>query len=197
LEKIGCRFLSYLFSNEVKKKGDGVTPYPSPSRNNSMNKNQEHSQQVVIKVIEILTEPFFYTEQHWRNLKTHNRTRTISCFGELADELTKRGVMNYYGQPYTHWTLRKMIQRMDKVDEDSDFRQQHYPMFLHLKDNNIGLRTPTRPAKPIKSRTAKTADEDEELDTRELQRLHEEHQYALPPELRNKINFHSSVQSVQ
>ena len=90
-----------------------------------------------------------------------------------------------------------MIQRMDKVDEDLDFRQQHYPMMLHLKDNNIGLKTPTRPAKPIKSRTAKTDDVDEELDTRELQRLHDIHQYALPKFMRDKIKFHPSVQSVQ
>ena len=118
----------------------------------------------------------------------------IATFEELADALNHKGVTNYNGQPYTHWTLLKMIQRMDKVDEESDFRQQHYPMLLHLKDNNIGLKTPTRPAKPIKSRTAKNVDVDEE---QELRKLHEEHQYALPPELRGKINFHSSVQSVQ
>ena len=85
----------------------------------------------------------------------------IATYDEIADALTQKGVTNYYGQPYTHWTLRKMIQRMDKVDEESDFRQQHYPMLLHLKDNNIGLKTPTRPAKPIKSRIAKTVDVDE------------------------------------
>lgn len=121
----------------------------------------------------------------------------IATFEELADALNHKGVTNYNGQPYTHWTLRKMIQRMDKVDEESDFRQQHYPMLLHLKDNNIGLKTPTRPAKPIKSRTVKTVDVDEELDIRELQRLHDRHQYALPEWMRNKIKFHPSVQSVQ
>ena len=183
MKRNGFRSLPYLFSNDVKK-GDGVTPYPSPSRNNSMNKNQEHSQQVFIQIKDII-------------LSSWTTNSPIGSFEELADALTQNGVTNYYGQPYTHWTLRKMIQRMDKVDEELDFRQQHYPMFLHLKDNNIGLRTPTRPAKPIKSRTAKTAADDKELDTRELQRLHEEHQYALPPKLRDKINFHSSVQSVQ
>ena len=163
-----------------------------------MNKMQEHTQEVWFAILGILTKPFLYTDKDWRNFKVHNRIpRTVICLEELADELSEKGVMNYYGQPYNHWSLRKMIQRMNEVDEDLDFRQQHYPMYLYLKDNNIGLRTPTRPAKPIKSRTAKTADEDEELDTRELQRLHEEHQYALPPKLRGKINFHSSVQSVQ
>ena len=122
----------------------------------------------------------------------------IATFEELADALTQEGVTNYYGQPYNHWTLRKMIQRMDKVDEDLDFRQQHYPMCLHLKDNDIGLRTPTRPNKPKKSRTAKSeTDLDNEWIERECQDIHEEHQYALPPELRNQIKFHSSVQSVQ
>ncbi|MDA9776624.1 hypothetical protein N9C64_02745 [Paracoccaceae bacterium] len=146
-----------------------------------MNKNQEYSQKVFIQIKDII-------------LSSWTTNSPLGSFEELADALTQNGVTNYYGQPYTHWTLRKMIQRMDKVDEESDFRQQHYPMMLHLKDNNIGLKTPTRPAKPIKSRTAKNVDVDEE---QELRKLHEEHQYALPPELRGKINFHSSVQSVQ
>ena len=149
-----------------------------------MNKNQEHSQQVFIRIKDII-------------LSSWTTNSPIGSFEELADALTQNGVTNYYGQPYTHWTLRKMIQRMDKVDEDSDFRQEHYPMILHLKDNNIGLKTPTRPANPIKSRTAKTDDLDEELDTRELQRLHDIHQYALPKFMRDKIKFHPSVQSVQ
>jgi len=149
-----------------------------------MNKNQEHSQQVFIQMKDII-------------LSSWTTGDPIATYEELADALTQKGVTNYYGQPYTHWTLRKMIQRMDKVDKDLDFRQQHYPMCLHLKDNNIGLKTPTRPAKPIKSKTAKTADVDEEMDTRELQRLHEKHQYALPKWMRYKIKFHPSVQSVQ
>jgi hypothetical protein len=149
-----------------------------------MNKNQEHSQQVFIQMKDII-------------LSSWTTGDTIATFEELADALTQKGVTNYYGQPYTHWTIRKMIQRMDKVDEDLDFRQQHYPMMLHLKDNNIGLTTPTRPAKPIKSRIAKTADVDEEMDTRELQRLHDQHQYAIPKWMRNKIKFYQSVQSVQ
>ena len=114
-----------------------------------MNKNQEQSQQVFKRMRDTI-------------LSSWVTGVPIATYEELVDALTQEGVTNYYGQPYTHWTLRKMIQRMDKVDEDSDFRQQHYPMFLHLKDNNIGLRTPTRPAKPIKSRTAKTVDVDEE-----------------------------------
>ena len=149
-----------------------------------MNKNQEHSQQVFIQMKDII-------------LSSWTTGDPIATYEELANALTQNGVTNYYGQPYTHWTLRKMIQRMDKVDEDLDFRQQHYPMCLHLKDNNIGLKTPTRPAKPIKSRITKTADVDEEMDTRELQRLHEKHQYAIPKWMRDKIKFHSSVQSVQ
>ena len=150
-----------------------------------MNKNQEHSQQVFIRMVETL-------------MSSVMRGEGLVNFEELANALTQQGITNYYGQPYTHWTLRKMIQRMDKVDEDLDFRQQHYPMCLHLKDNDIGLRTPTRPNKPKKSRTAKSeTDLDNEWIERECQDIHEEHQYALPPELRNQIKFHSSVQSVQ
>ncbi len=149
-----------------------------------MNKNQEHSQQVFIQIKDIL-------------LCSWTTKSPIGSFEELSVALTQQGITNYYGQPYTHWTLRKMIQRMDKVDEDLDFRQQHYPMCLHLKDNNIGLTTPTRPAKPIKSRTAKTVDVDEEQDNKELQRLHDQHQYAIPKWMRSKIKFHPSVQTVQ
>ena len=54
MKRIGNSILPYLFSNDVKKKGDGVTPYPSPSRNNPMNKNQEHSQQVFIQMKDII-----------------------------------------------------------------------------------------------------------------------------------------------
>ena len=139
-----------------------------------MNKNQEYSQKVFIQIKDII-------------LSSWTTNSPIGSFEELADALTQNGVTNYYGQPYTHWTLRKMIQRMDKVDEESDFRQEHYPMLLHIKDNNIGLKTPTRPAKPIKSRTAKT---DEDLDKEEFLELHEQHKDALN-------NFHPSVQSVQ
>ena len=143
-----------------------------------MNKNQEHSQQVFIRMRDTILSSWITGEP-------------IATYEELADALTHQGVTNYCGQPYTHWTLRKMIQRMDKVDEDLDFRQQHYPMCLHLKDNDIGLRTPTRPNKPKKSRTAKSeTDLDNEWIERECQDIHEEHQYALPPELRNQIKFH-------
>jgi len=145
-----------------------------------MNKNQEHSQQVFIRIKDII-------------LSSWTTNSPIGSFEELADALTQNGVTNYYGQPYTHWTLRKMIQRMDKVDEDLDFRQQHYPMMLHLKDNNIGLTTPTRPAKPIKSRTAKTVDVDEGLD----RNLIEQHIGAVPEYLRKRIISGTSVQSVQ
>lgn len=117
----------------------------------------------------------------------------IGSFEELADALYQKGVMNYYGQPYNHWSLRKMVQRMNEVDEDLDFRQQHYPMYLHLKDNNIGLRTPTRPANPIKSRTAKTDDESGELDAN----LVKQHLGAVPRYMRNEIISGASVQSVQ
>ena len=146
-----------------------------------MNKNQEHSQQVFIQIKDII-------------LSSWTTNSPIGSFEELADALTQKGVTNYYGQPYTHWTLRKMIQRMDKVDEDSDFRQQHYPMLLHLKDNNIGLRTPTRPAKPIKSRTAKTDDDEknEPLDGK----LIEQHIGAVPEYMRKYIISGASVQSV-
>ena len=82
---------------------------------------------------------------------------------------------------------------MNEVDEDLDFRQKHYPMFLHLKDNNIGLRTPTRPARPLKSRTANTDDASEELDAN----LVKQHIGAVPRYMRNEIIFGASVQSVQ
>ena len=145
-----------------------------------MNKNQEHSQQVFIQIKDII-------------LSSWTTNSPIGSFEELADALYQKGVTNYYGQPYTHWTLRKMIQRMNTVDEDLDFRQQHYPMYVHLKDNNIGLRTPTRPANSIKSRTAKTDDASEELDTN----LVKQHIGAVPRYMRNEIIFGASVQSVQ
>ena len=145
-----------------------------------MNKNQEHSQQVFIQMKDII-------------LSSWTTGDPIATYEELANALTQNGVTNYYGQPYTHWTLRKMIQRMDKVDEDLDFRQEHYPMCLHLKDNNIGLKTPTRPAKPIKSRTIKTTDANEELDAN----LIEQHIGAVPEYMRKDIIFGASVQNVQ
>ena len=83
--------------------------------------------------------------------------------------------------------------RVTKVDEELDFRQQHYPIYLYLKDNNIGLRTPTRPANPIKSRTAKTDDASEELDAN----LVKQHIGAVPRYMRNEIISGASVQSVQ
>jgi len=97
-----------------------------------MNKNQEHSQQVFIQMVETC-------------LSSVMRGEGLVNFEELANALTQQGITNYYGQPYTHWTLRKMIQRMDKVDEELDFRQQHLPMYLQLKDNDIGLQTLTHP----------------------------------------------------
>ena len=108
------------------------------------------------------------------------RDEGLVSLEKLANALTEQGVFNYYGQPYTAGSLHNMIQRMNKVDEESDFRQQYLPMFLQLKDNNIGLTTSTRPAKPIKSKTVKTGDVDEEEDNRELQRLNDQHQYAIP-----------------
>ena len=145
-----------------------------------MNKNQEYSQQVFIQMKDII-------------LSSWTTKSPIGSFEELADALHQKGVTNYYGQPYTHWTLRKMIQRMNKVDEELDFRQQHYPMYLHLKDDNIGLRTPTRPAYPTKTRTAKTDDAIEELDPN----LVKQHIGAVPRYMRNEIISGASVQSVQ
>jgi len=139
-----------------------------------MNKNQEHSQQVFIQMVETLTSSVM-------------RGEGLVNLDEVADALTQQGVFNYYGQPYTHWTLRKMIQRMDKVEEDLDFRQQHLPMHLQLKDNDIGLQASTYPSTPIKRRTTKS---DEELDREEMLILHEQHKDALNI-------FHPSVQSVQ
>ena len=108
------------------------------------------------------------------------RDEGLVSLEKLANALTEQGVFNYYGQPYTAGSLHNMIQRMNKVDEELDFRQQHLPIFLQLKDNNIGLTTSTRPAKPIKSKTVKTVDVDKEEDNRELQRLNDQHQYAIP-----------------
>ena len=39
---------------------------------------------------------------------------------ELANALTEQGDVNYYGQPYTAGSLHKMIQRMNKSDEELD-----------------------------------------------------------------------------
>ena len=97
-----------------------------------MNKNQEYSQQVFIRMVETLTSSVM-------------RGEGLVDLDELADALTQQGVFNYYGQPYTAGALHKMIQRMDKVEEDLDFRQQHLPMYLQLKDNDIGLQTLTHP----------------------------------------------------
>lgn len=145
-----------------------------------MNKMQEHSQKVWIQMKDIV----------FSSWTTGN---PIATYDEIADALYQKGVMNYYGQPYTHWSLRKMVQRMNEVDEDLDFRQQHYPMYLHLKDNNIGLRTPTRPARQLKSRTAKTVDANDELDPN----LVKQHIGDVPRYMRNEIIFGASVQSVQ
>ena len=134
-----------------------------------MNKNQEHSQQVFIQIKDIL-------------LCSWTTKSPIGSFEELSVALTQQGITNYYGQPYTHWTLRKMIQRMDKVDEELDFRQQHLPMYLQLKDNDIGLQTLTLPSTPIKRRTTKS---DEELDREEMLILHEQHKGALPKGMRH------------
>jgi len=141
-----------------------------------MNKNQEHSQQVFIQMVETLTSSVM-------------RGEGLVNLEELADALTQQGITNNYGQPYTHWTLRKMIQRMNKVDEESDFRQQHLPIYLQLKDNDIGLQTLTHPSTPIKRRTTKS-DEEEFLE------LHEQHKGALSIGMRDQIKFHPSVQSV-
>ena len=139
-----------------------------------MNKNQEHSQQVFIRMRDTI-------------LSSWVTGVPIATYEELANALTQQGVTNYYGQPYTHWTLRKMIQLMNKSDEASDFRQQHLPMHLQLKDNDIGLQASTYPSTPIKRRTTKS---DEELDREEMLILHEQHKGALNI-------FHPSVQSVQ
>ena len=110
------------------------------------------------------------------------RDEGLVSLEKLANALTEQGVFNYYGQPYTHWTLRKMIQRMNKSDEESDFRQQHLPVDLQLKDDDIGLQTPTHPSTPIKRRTTKS---DEQLDREEMLILHEQHKGALPKGMRH------------
>ena len=145
-----------------------------------MNKMQEHSQKVWIQIKDIV-------------LLSWTTGNPIATYDEIADALTQNGIMNYYGRPYNHWSLHKMIQRMNEVDEDLDFRQQHYPMYLYLKDNNIGLRIPTRPARPLKSRTVKTVDANDELDPNLIKR----HISAVPRYMRNEIIFGASVQSVQ
>ena len=134
-----------------------------------MNKNQEHSQQVFIRMVETLTSSVM-------------RGEGLVNLDEVADALTQQGVFNYYGQPYTAGSLHKMIQRMNKVDEDLDFRQQHLPMYLQLKDNDIGLQTLTHPSTPIKRRTTKS---DKELDREEMLILHEQHKGALPKGMRH------------
>ena len=110
-----------------------------------MNKMKKHTQEVWLEILGILTEPFFYTEKDWRNFKTHNHTpRTTASFTELAEELTRRGIFNYYGKPYTEFSVRLMIERMGGCGEVDDFRSQHYPKFLELKDIGVGRKMPTR-----------------------------------------------------
>ncbi len=135
-----------------------------------MNKNQEHTQQVFIRMVETC-------------LSSAMRGEGLVSLEELANALTEQGDVNYYGQPYTAGSLHKMIQRMNMVDEESDFRQQYYPVYLQLKDNDIGWKTLTLPDAPIKRRTTKS---DEELDREEMLILHEQHKNVL-----NK--FHPSV----
>jgi hypothetical protein len=103
---------------------------------------------------------------------------TIGTYEELSDALSQQDVFNYCGQPYTARSLHKMIQRMNKVDEESDFRQQHLPMDLQLKDDDIGLQTPTHPSTPIKRRTTKSDEE-------EFMELLEQHKGALPKGMRH------------
>ena len=130
-----------------------------------MNKNQEHSQQVFIRMVETLTSSVM-------------RGEGLVDLDELADALTQQGVFNYYGQPYTAGSLHKMFQRMNKSPEESDFRQQYYPMYLQLKDNGIGLQTLTHPSTPIKRRTTKSDEE-------EFMELLEQHKGALPKGMRH------------
>lgn len=56
-------------------------------------------------------------------------------------------------------------------------------MYLRLKNNNIRLRTPTRPARPLKSRTVKTIDANEELHLK----LIEQHVSAVPKYMRKDV----------
>jgi hypothetical protein len=125
-----------------------------------MNKKQEHTQQIFREMVSILTEHFDNPD-----------AEPVSDFEELADALNRKGLTNQKGKPFSHWTLRKMIERCNEVNEEDDFRHQFYPTQLFTKDEGVGLRqvqfvTP----KPISKIDKKKSDDDE------LKKLFTEHE---------------------
>ena len=125
-----------------------------------MNKKQEHTQQIFREMVSILTEHFDNPD-----------AETISDFEVLADALNRRGLTNQQGKTFSHWTLRKMIERCNELNEEDDFRHQFYPTQLFAKDEGVELRqvqfvTP----KSLSKIKEKKSDEDE------LQKLFTEHE---------------------
>ena len=116
-----------------------------------MNKKQEHTQKVFKEMVSILTEHFDNPD-----------AEPISDFEELADALNRRGMTNQQGKPFSHWTLRKMIERCNEANGEDDFRQQFYPTQLFAKDEGVGLRQVQFVAqKPISKIEVKKSDKDE------------------------------------
>jgi len=125
-----------------------------------MTKKQEHTQQIFREMVSILTEHFDNPD-----------AEPISDFEELADALNRKGLTNQQGKPFSHWTLRKMIERCNEVNEEDDFRHQFYPTQLFAKDEGVGLRQVQFVApKPISKIEEKKSNEDE------LKKLFTEHE---------------------
>jgi len=125
-----------------------------------MNKKQEYTQQIFREMVSILTEHFDNPD-----------AEPISNFEELADALNRRGLTNQQGKPFSHWTLRKMIERCNEVNEEDDFRHQFYPTQLFAKDEGVGLRQVQFVApKSISKIEEKKSNEDE------LKKLFTEHE---------------------
>ena len=116
--------------------------------------------QIFKEMVSILTEHFDNAD-----------AEPISDFEELADALNRRGLTNQQGKPFSHWTLRKMIERCNKVNEEDDFRYQFYPSQLFAKDEGVGLRQVQFVAPKTISRI-----EDKKLDDEELKKLFTEHE---------------------
>ena len=125
-----------------------------------MNKKQEHTQQIFREMVSILTEHFDNPD-----------AEPISNFEELADALNRRGLTNQQGKLFSHWALRKMIERCNEVNEEDDFRHKFYPTQLFAKDEGVRLRQVQFVApKSISKIEEKKSDKDE------LKKLFTEHE---------------------
>ena len=117
-----------------------------------MNNKQEHTQQIFREIVFILTEHF-----------DNSDVESISDFEELADALNRKGLTNQQGKPFSNWTLRKMIERCNEVNEEGDFRHQLYPTQLFAKNEGVGLRQVQFVALKSISKIEEKKSEDDEL----------------------------------